>query len=74
MGTLSHDSLTHFVNGLSREACVSLFQMEMDNRPQINTPCKLPPKNSAVKIGTILNQQNSAPFDRELILNPAPSP
>lgn len=35
MGTLSHDSLASFVNSLTRQACVNLFQMELECRAKV---------------------------------------
>ena len=39
MGTLSRDSLASFVNSLTRQACVNLFQLELDCRSKYGTPC-----------------------------------
>ena len=39
IGTLSHTSLAALVNGLTREACVNLFQLELDCRSKYGAPC-----------------------------------
>ena len=41
MGTLSYASPTALVNGLPRETCVNLFQMELECRSKNGAPCAL---------------------------------
>lgn len=41
MGTLAHDSLAALVNSLTREACVNLFQLELECRSKYGAQCAL---------------------------------